>query len=246
MLSYSFDILDWYGVAPGLCSFDLWQQWASSQNYNWNMQQKVVFKKIPMMVARRMSSSSKMALETALQLLEKHPDIDAAVFVSRHGELDRTYHIIKDLVSQKDPSPTSFTMSVHNTSAGLFTIEAKKNIPVSSLSAGADSFQQGLLEVQSMLHSGKNKVLLIDFDGNVPAAYRSRLLFYQDGLIYALGMVIMKGNSCICQQQIKSDSSVVESLPQSLIFLKHYLLKKKSFNVVGCRTQWQWSLNNEV
>ncbi|WP_164731251.1 beta-ketoacyl synthase chain length factor [Entomomonas moraniae] len=245
-MSYSFDILDWYGVAPGLCSSDLWQQWSSSQNYNWNMQQKVVFKKIPMMVARRMSSSSKMALETALQLLEKHTDIDAAVFVSRHGELDRTYHIIKDLVSQKDPSPTSFTMSVHNTSAGLFTIEAKKNIPVSSLSAGADSFQQGLLEVQAMLHSGKNKVLLIDFDGNVPAAYRSRLLFYQDGLVYALGMVIVKGNSCICQQQIKPDSSVVESLPQSLIFLKHYLLKKKSFNVVGCRTQWQWSLNNEV
>lgn len=154
-----------------------------------------------------------------------------------------SYSIIKSLANEQEVSPTGFTMSVHNTCAGLFTIEIKKNIPVSSLSAGIDSFQQGLLEAQAMLITGKKKVLLIDFDGQIPAVYHNKVSSFQSGLVYAVGLVMVNGKNFACQQKIRTPRKPLVSLPQSLVFLKSYLLKKAAFTIVGTRTQWQWQLS---
>lgn len=66
-------------------------------------------------------------------------------------------------------------MSVHNAAVGSLAIIAKSVIPASSVSAGKESFQQGLYEVSSLLHGGHQCVLFVDFDGIIPSIYHDVL-----------------------------------------------------------------------
>lgn len=240
-MSYSCNIVDWFALAAGLASKESWQAWAQQQ-YVISEQEALLpkYKRLPMMMARRMSVASLLAVEVALAIFEKNPIIDAAVFVSRHGEVERTTKIIQNIISQLEVSPTDFAMSVHNTTAGIFTIASKQEIPITSLSAGVDSFQQAMYEVQGMLAAGLKQVLLVDFDGHVPSIYHSKLENYQPNLVYALGLLITKGDDFICQESDVRHSPLT-SLPQSLIFLNNYLNNNDSFSIVGQYASWQWS-----
>ncbi len=179
-----------------------------------------------------------------MTLLEQRPD--AAVFISRHGELERTYKIIESLCRQQDVSPTDFAMSVHNTAAGLLTIGGKAPLPMTSLAAGIDGFQQGMLEVQAIISAGAQKVLLVDFDGAVPEAYSTRITHTVPA--YAVGLLITQGQALRCQAIKKASSPKHETseLPQSLDFLRHYLTshaltKESSFIIKGAGSDWQWN-----
>lgn len=46
-----------------------------------------------MMTARRLSSGSKLAVDCGLAMLRRH-DINAVLYTSRHGELERNYRIL--------------------------------------------------------------------------------------------------------------------------------------------------------
>ncbi|WP_159566183.1 beta-ketoacyl synthase chain length factor [Budvicia diplopodorum] len=238
-MTYSLNILGWHALAPGLSTSEQWVNWSAgeTQELSGDLAKSQL---IPMMTARRMSIPSRLAVEVGLTLLEQRPD--AAVFISRHGELERTYKIIESLCLQQDISPTDFAMSVHNTAAGLLTISGKAALPLASLSAGIDGFQQGMLEVQAMLAGGAKKVLLVDFDGAVPQAYHSQTAHQNPP--YAVGLLISAGVELRCQQINKSspDTTVIEqnSLPQSLRFVRHWLNNDPQFTLQGMRSDWQW------
>ncbi len=98
-------------------------------------------------------------------MLRKHA-IDAVVYTSRHGKLERNYRILHALATDQAVSPTDFAMSVHNSAVGNLTIAARQPIVSSSLSAGLDTFQQGLCEVLCLLQAGYSRVLLVDYRVN--------------------------------------------------------------------------------
>ena len=239
-MTYSFSIMDWYALAPGLSGAQQWVKWSSEQSLDLSGE-LLKSQRIPMMTARRMSIPSRLAVDVGLTLLEQQPD--AAVFISRHGELERTYKIIESLCRQQDISPTDFAMSVHNTAAGLLTISGKAPLPITSLAAGVDGFQQGLLEVQAMLGAGAQKVLLVDFDGAVPPAYHSQMEHQIPP--YAVGLLITAGNELHCQSLTRPSGNMADSkqsaLPQSLLFIRYWLNKQPRFTLQGMRSDWQWS-----
>lgn len=80
---------------------------------------------LPMMTARRLNSGSRMAVNNGLALLRRQPEIEAIVFTSRHGELERNLRILLALSKQESLSPTDFAMSVHNSAVGSLTIAAQ-------------------------------------------------------------------------------------------------------------------------
>lgn len=80
-----------------------------------------------MMTARRLSSGSKLAVECGLAMLRRH-EIDAVLYTSRHGELERNYRILHALAMEQAISPTDFALSVHNSAVGNLTIAAKKRL----------------------------------------------------------------------------------------------------------------------
>lgn len=240
-MEYTIRIQNWHAIAPGFSTKEQWDEWVDSHRNEW-VGEIAKPQKIPMMTARRMSVPSRLAVETALVLMDERPD--AAIFISRHGELERTYKIVESLAKNQDISPTDFAMSVHNTAAGLLTIVAKEALPITSLSAGVDGFHQGMLEAQAMLSNGASRILLVDFDGLVPLAYQES--FESEIPAYAVGMVLSKGEQLRCksialENEINKLPQKVIELPQSLQFLRGWLKGESEFCIDGNRTCWQWS-----
>ncbi|RBQ33463.1 beta-ketoacyl synthase [Rahnella aquatilis] len=238
-MKFTLDMLDWRALAPGVNSCEHWIQWAhrpDAERFSGEIPKST---QIPMMTVRRMSIGSRFAVDTGLSLLENYK-VDAAIFTSRHGELEKTGRILHNLANEEPVSPTEFSMSVHNTAAGWLTITGKNPLPVTSLAAGHDSFQQGILEAQSMLSAGASRVMLVDFDGQIPAIYNESV--NSEFLPYAVAIILTAGNTLQCERVSMPGEHQIVPLAQSLQFLRGYLSSFPSFEVnAGNRHGWQWS-----
>ena len=170
IMAVSFSLLDIQALAPGLDSGERWQQW--SEDLLWPETASLpATPLIPAMTARRMSQSARLAVQLGLQLIPQWQPRHL-LCVSRHGELARTFTLLQKLIQQQPLSPTDFSMSVHNTVAGLTTIVGQQPLPASSLAAGVDSFHAGLVEACATLQAVSGPVLLLYFEGSLPEFYR--------------------------------------------------------------------------
>ncbi|MEB5696823.1 beta-ketoacyl synthase chain length factor [Klebsiella aerogenes] len=238
-MNLTLNIIDWQARAPGLCEAEQWLRWSRHLHTIDPAAPAAKLNELPMMTARRLSSGSKLAVECGLAMLRRH-EIEAVLYTSRHGELERNYRILHALAMEQAVSPTDFALSVHNSAVGNLTIAAKKPIASSSLSAGRDTFQQGLYEVMGLLQAGYQRVLMVDFDGSLPEFYHSHLPSTMPTWPYAVAWVIEAGNQWRCAAQ-RHDAGEESTLPQSLQFLQHYLQNESRFTLPGERVQWQWS-----
>lgn len=235
-MDYSLAVLDWYAIAPGMSTSESWSEWAFLPAGTGFTGEIAKSQRIPMMSARRMSPASRLAVEASLALLEKH-QIDRAVFTSRHGEIERTYKILQALGQDQQVSPTDFSMSVHNTAAGWMTITGVNTMPVTSLSAGKESFQQGCIEARALLSvKGVEKVLLVDFDGMVPDAYDN--VSGEEYSPYCVALVLALGEQFTCRQGTEQQSHL---MPQSLYFLRNLLQNSDRFCIGSEIGEWQWN-----
>ncbi|MGD8107229.1 beta-ketoacyl synthase chain length factor [Pantoea sp. FN0302] len=238
-MKFTLNLIDWQARAPGLSDASQWGDWAR-QPYAINPDEpQAKLTELPMMTARRLCSGSKLAVDCGLAMLRRHR-IDAVLFSSRHGELERNYRLLQALAYGEDMSPTDFAMSVHNSAVGNLTIAAKQPIVSSSLSAGMDTFQQGLCEVICLLQAGYQRVLMVDFDGLLPAFYHPTLPPHMPTWAWAVAMVFETGTMLRCTTQSGSEGAE-PPLPQSLQFLQHYLNDTAEFTVAGEKVQWNWS-----
>jgi hypothetical protein len=234
----TFGLQEQHSLSENLTSQEDWFKWLSDSSYK--SEQKTPVNRVPAMMRRRMSLLSKMAVQVALELLERTP-VDYIVFSSRHGELPRTVELIESILSGDDASPTAFSQSVHNTAAGITTIAAKQSIPVTSLAAGEDSFHQALIEAFIYLDENPtNTVLLVDFDAPLPEVYAA----YQDEEMdtYAVGLVLTSGRTYrVSWTTIPSAQKSKTAWPQSIDCLRHLLLDNDSWTVHSSKKQWEWS-----
>jgi hypothetical protein len=171
-----FTLLDWCALAPGKPDDAAWRAWAALSDSAplWVPGAPLPETKLlPMMTARRMSTGTRLAVQAALALAQRHADIGAAVFSSQHGEIE---HLVQNLERQAvgvAPSPADFATSVHNTAVGTFSIAAQLPLPSTSVAAGKASFQQALYEVRAFFAAGYETVLLVDFENMLPEIYRA-------------------------------------------------------------------------
>ena len=120
------------------------------------------------------------------------------------------------------------------------TIAARQPIVSSSLSAGKETFQQGLCEVMCLLQAGFQRVLMVDFDGAIPEFYHPHLAPAMPTWPYAVALVIEAGSNLRCETQPQMANPQEAALPQSLQFLQHYLQDTSDFTVAGERLAWRW------
>lgn len=97
------------------------------------------------MLRRRLSPLAKAALHAANVCAEGHQSL-SMVYASRHGELGRTVEMLRNLANREDLSPTTFSLSVLNSAAGIFSIARADHAPATAVSAGTETFGFGLLE----------------------------------------------------------------------------------------------------
>lgn len=230
-------ILNWWALAAKLETREAWLQWAQQPISDLSQDTPPPCVHIPMMSLRRMSVGTRLAVECGMTLLQQH-SADMAIFTSRHGELERTYKILQHLDQDQPLSPTDFAMSVHNTAAGWLTIIAKNHLVTTSLAAGEDSFQQGMIEAQGMLASGSaERVLLVDFDGILPDVYHRFVSVAAQP--YAVALLLEQGDEWQCAPVV--GQATPGERPQSLTFLHGWLNGQSGFVVPGPRHDWRWT-----
>ncbi|WP_434663776.1 beta-ketoacyl synthase chain length factor [Aeromonas sp. NJAU223] len=235
----SFSLLDAQALSPGLEHATGWQQWATQAEWPAAPQSVPATPLIPMMMARRLSIGARLAVQLGLDMLARHP-VDSAIFVSRHGELARSMTLLQGLAAAKPLSPTDFSMSVHNTAAGLCSIQGKAALPISSISAGEGSLMAGLAEAAANLHAGYRRVLLVLFEGEIPQFHQSWLPQTPPyGVALLLGPAQeAAGERWDCEGQC--DASQPPALAQPLAFWRAHLLGQQTCVLGDGRREWSW------
>jgi hypothetical protein len=192
---------------------------------------------IPALHRRRMSTLSKIAVQTALEAArDVQPDF--LVFASQHGELARTRELLAAIVAREELSPTSFSQSVHNASAGLYTIIAASQAPATSLAAGAGTFAYGWLEAEVFLVQNPGKrVLLVSYDEALPAEYRPYTAQVQRSHALALLLGVAAHGGLRLEL---GPAAVEEPLPLGPLFIAWALSGEPQWHVTAGGQGWTW------
>lgn len=198
---------------------------------------------VPMMTARRLSMGCRMAVSIGIELLKSHEDIDAVIYSSATGEEEHNYKVLESAAKGIDCSPTDFSMSVHNTAVGNFTILSKKKIPSSSVSAGIDSFMMALTDAYVMLSSGYKKILVVDYNVSIPPFFKNYLKKDFPDYPYSVGFVVSKGNDYEFSTS-KFNKKSDHLFPVSLNFLLNFI-KKEDVLLNGERLLWDVKFKHE-
>ncbi|MBD8880043.1 beta-ketoacyl synthase chain length factor [Rhodanobacter sp. 7MK24] len=123
---------------------------------------------LPANERRRAPGSVRLAVEVAGQALGMggyDPTALACVFASAHGDQSITDEICATLArAPTELSPTRFHHSVHNASAGYWTIATGCRAPSSAMCAGAHTFGAALLEAATQALAEQRPVLLVCSD----------------------------------------------------------------------------------
>lgn len=148
---------------------------------------------IPMLTARRLTGGDRLALETALSLMETAAP-EAIVFASRHSESERNFRILSALSQDAGVSPTDFTFSVHNSAAGNLTILKKLSVPTTALAAGQATLA-ALFTESALLLRDYTRVLALDYEGSIPEFFRPHLEPGAYTFPYTTGFLLEHGDS---------------------------------------------------
>lgn len=232
-MQIAFTIVDCFGIHPNLKTP---RQWDSSCEAHPLSAPSL----LPMMTARRLSSGCRYAVECAMQL-SKAQTFDAVVFASRHAEMPRGEKILVNIAKDCDPSPTDFTMSVHNAAAGVFTIQNKLHIPASSVAAGPNTWEAALFEATNFLANGKSRVLIVDYENALPPLLGSRLP--PQAQTYAFAMLIKAGEGCSGTSEPIAEQEPSE--PDVVQFFRNYLSGCATFSVTSGNRCWHWKCSHD-
>lgn len=188
------------------------------------------------MLKRRLSPLTKMMLRVAYDCARDAPDA-RLVFASRHGELVRTTTMLNSLATKEELSPTLFSMSVLNASAGLFSILQKNTSPSTAISAGCASFGYGLLEACFQLaQKPAQPVLFVYADEPAPAVYR--VAEPPDTRAHALGLLLESSGETRISCSFTAGNSAPSNEGQSHAFLRCLDQGEAKWSEAG-RT-WRW------
>lgn len=230
----------WSAWAPGLESENRWREWAENP---FELDKEVSYPKVkflPPMMRRRLSEVGKMALHVAYDC---HRDEQLrTVFASRHGEANQTVSILKDIVSNQPVSPTKFSLSVHNTSSGLYTISSENTAPATAIAARLDSFEMGFVEAHGCLASKReSRVMLVYVDAPLKPPF-DVLVDYEPP--FAGAFILSAGpteNPLLLTLQPREGEEVSSSV-HCLSFMQFLLNDDpEPLQFVTDRLKWTWS-----
>ncbi len=193
-MSITFDILDW-------------QAWFPAQH---DAQPDVSV--IPAMLRRRLSPLARAAMSVIMPLAQIHGPMPL-VYVSRHGDLNRTVDLLRDLANGELLSPTAFSLSVHNATAGLFSIQQGLTKNITAISGGACDLVPALLESRGLCDGiSESKVLCVFCDEPPPALYAAQAS--EPRVPYAFAMVMGVGKTWTLAAAGPVDQGVHQGEPQ--------------------------------
>src|SRR5690348_4788326 len=144
-----FGIARWQAWAPGVTEPAAWRAWLPAGHCP-EPQALPDVSFLPSLLRRRLDRCGRMAMSTAWPCSEGLESVQS-VFASRHGALERTVELLHALSHDEPLSPTTFSLSVHNSTAGLFSIARTDRGAATAMAAGDDSLGLSLLEGANLI-----------------------------------------------------------------------------------------------
>ncbi|PUA27676.1 MAG: hypothetical protein B0W54_14105 [Cellvibrio sp. 79] len=182
-----------------------WQSWSGEQPDA---------AQIPAMLRRRLSMLGRAAFSVIEPLVARYGPMPL-VYVSRHGECSRTLGLLQDLANGELISPTAFGLSVHNSTAGLYSIHRGLTTGITALSGGPHNLLAGLLEALGIARQTDGQVLCVFSDEPPPPIYH--LHVNQPSQPFALAIVVAAGSGWQLQPESRVDA--LEAPVMSLVDL---------------------------
>lgn len=163
----------WAAWAPGFADVEAWQEWDGGLlPADDGSAPEVKF--VDALLRRRLGRLTRMALHVAHECAAGRSPA-ATVFASRHGELARSVGLLHAIAGGELPSPAAFSLSVHNTAAGIHSIVHHDHAPSSAIAAGEESLLWALVEAATRLRDLRDAqeagVLLVFADETLPDEY---------------------------------------------------------------------------
>lgn len=167
-----FSVVDWAAWAPGLGTRAAWLDWARAP---WSPQGEASpeLSEVPPMQRRRIDRVGRMAVQAAWWCSRADARDVPLIFVSRHGDVQRSCELLGQLARGEGMSPTHFGLSVHNAVAALYSIIRGERGNYLALAAGGASAEAAVVEAVGLLSQGAPEVLLVLYEAAMPAMHHA-------------------------------------------------------------------------
>jgi len=224
MVGLSINISARAAWAPGLENDAAWRSWSGhALPDDDGAAPDVSF--IDALLRRRLGRLSRMALHVANQAAAECASLPT-IFASRHGELSRTVAMLHALAADEAPSPAAFSLSVHNSAAGIFSIARSDPAPSTALAAGEETLLWALLEATIRLAADPHSpVLLVYADEPLPGEYQAFRTASESA--HALALLLQMGDGFQLAWNENRDHPPSPE-PLSLALLAHLLGRRES------------------
>ena len=242
MPSFTYHIKSWGAWGPGVETPETLSAWAQG-SCEWLKEGKPDVSFIPVAARRRLSPMCKMSLAAVHHCVGTTlPANTPSVFASRYGENQLTSSILSDIVCDSPISPMKFSLSTHNSIAGIFSIQAKNTAPSVSVAAEEDTFGMALLEAATMLKtSGNSEILVVMCEEALSPINKPYVSEQQFPYAIALMLSVQEGASMSTAfEPIVAPDPDAPPPPLALQFLKWLLNETPTLRAEGKNYAWSW------
>ncbi|HEV7165514.1 MAG TPA: beta-ketoacyl synthase chain length factor [Gammaproteobacteria bacterium] len=191
---------------------------------------------LPAMLRRRLDRHGRMAMHTAWSCAEGLDSVQF-VFASRHGDLGRTLELLTALGNKDMLSPTSFSLSVHNSTAGLFSIARGDRSAATAMAAGADTLGLCMLEGANMIAEGASRVLVCYADDMPPSAYLPYLVEDPARLPFSISLLLTQPDAASLTCRLTRHTSDAKEAPETA--LMRFLIEAAADSIIGVDQPWR-------
>jgi hypothetical protein len=240
MDSLAMTIEHWAAWAPGVETPSQWRLWAQG-DIKISDEGSPAVDFLPSMFRRRLSRLSRMALRVAYDCLGENPTPVRTVFCSRHGELARTAELLNSIVAAEALSPTAFSMSVHNTASGLYSIAQQDKSASSAVASGIDTLESGFLDAVCGLHAtDEARMMLVIADERPPEPFAA--IVDAELPAYAAAFLLTRNRSGpgITLKLSGDGTGEYSNEPHALSLLRFLINDEPELTLKTDRLAWTW------
>lgn len=195
---------------------------------------------IPKMLRRRLTPLAKIVFCAANPCLEskKIP----VVFSSTHGELAKSFAMMEMIEAGEEISPTTFSLSVHNSIAGLFSMVYKNKLQATVVAPGEEGIAAAFIETLGLLEEGADEALIIFYDEPLVSFYPSEPFLLSCEQSCAVALIISKSTDGlpIRFSQLTGQGGEGEQPLQVLKLIKFLADPEKKMLIKTARHNWCW------
>lgn len=237
----SFTVRQWSAWAADVATPEQWREWAEGALLIGNGEQVPPLSFVPALQRRRFSRLSRLQLQVAYDCAAGNHSV-RTIFCSRHGEIHRTHGLLSELARSEPLSPMAFSLSVHNTGSGLYSIASGNTAPSTAIAAGRDSLAMALIEAAGQLQYA-TEVLVVFADEPLPENYAA--FADENTAAFGLALRLAKAGDPGAQLTLRSiaQESACVTAPESagLSVLRLLVGDDDRIVVAGERSAWEWS-----